>query len=134
MPSRGAGADLRVPFCARGRCLLPPPPPPLLLLPPPPPLLLLLLLLLLPLLLLRQRRVVGGEGDGREALLRLKRPRWMPDEEALRCASVRCRRKFSALSVRKHHCRACGRVGTRKKHEKKKKDKPCTRCRRRLVV
>ena len=54
--------------------------------------------------------VVGSAADSREAWQRLKRPRWVPDDEAFRCANLRCMRYFNALSVRKHHCRACGRV------------------------
>jgi len=54
--------------------------------------------------------VVGSAADSREAWQRLKRSRWVPDDEAFRCANFRCMRYFNALSVRKHHCRACGRV------------------------
>ena len=33
--------------------------------------------------------LVGADDSGCEAWLRLKRPRWMPDGEALRCKSPR---------------------------------------------
>ena len=33
--------------------------------------------------------LVGADDSGCEARLRLKRPRWMPDGEALRCKSPR---------------------------------------------
>jgi hypothetical protein len=49
--------------------------------------------------------LAGLQGDSREAWRRLRRPRWMPDEEVQKCHTVSCTRRFSALSQRKHHCR-----------------------------
>lgn len=49
--------------------------------------------------------LTGLQGDSREAWRRLRRPRWMPDEEVRQCHSPSCSRRFSALSQRKHHCR-----------------------------
>ena len=38
-------------------------------------------------------------------------PRWVPDSEAPTC--MQCEVKFT-FTKRRHHCRACGKVGLRK--------------------
>ena len=50
---------------------------------------------------------VAETGDGSESALAAPAVRWVPDSEAFQCAQ--CQSKFS-ISVRRHHCRLCGKV------------------------
>ena len=38
----------------------------------------------------------------------MEAPKWQPDAEARRCPG--CARAFNPLTLRRHHCRGCGRV------------------------